>query len=298
MERVRLLIQNSWTKTRLFLEMIKFEHSIFALPFAYLGLFLAERGWPRWDLFFWVTAAMVSFRTMAMGLNRLIDLPIDRQNPRTKNRALPAKSLKPYFVWILTGASWAIFELSAFQLGALCFKLSPIPVLLAWIYPWAKRFTWFSHLVLGIILGISPYGAWLASRGEFSWIPGLLTIGVAAWVAGFDIIYALQDEDFDRQFGLYSFPARFGSKAAIQVTTVLHFVTWLAWFSTGMIAGLGRVYQLGIVLTGIFLIREHWLVRSFGIKKVEEAFFTMNAIVSVSVFLAVVADFSLGKFFQ
>lgn len=298
MERVRLLTESLGQKTRLFLEMIKFEHSIFALPFAYLGLFLAQKGWPRWDLFIRVSVAMISFRTMAMGFNRLIDLSIDGENPRTKNRALPAGHLKPAFVWILTGTSWLVFELSAFRLGQLCFMLSPVPVILAWIYPWTKRFTWFSHLVLGIILGIAPYGGWLASRPEFSWVPGLLMLGVVTWVAGFDIIYALQDESFDRQKGLYSFPACFGPKAALRVTTLFHVMTWLAWFSAGMLAGLGHIYQLGMALAGLFLIREHWLIRSFGIQKVEEAFFTMNAVVSVSVFLAVVADFSLGKFFQ
>lgn len=298
MERVRLLIQNLWQKVRLFLEMIKFEHSIFALPFAYLGLFLAEKGWPRPHLFLWVTVAMVSFRTMAMGFNRIIDLSIDGQNPRTKNRALPSGALKPSFVWLLTGTASIIFELSAFQLGRLCFALSPIPVLLAWLYPWTKRFTWFSHLVLGIILGIAPYGAWLASRGEFSWVPGFLTLGVASWVAGFDILYALQDEDFDRRFGLYSVPARFGSKVALHVARGFHLVSWFAWFLTGTLAGLGYLYQLGVVLAGLVLFREHWLIKVFGLQKIEEAFFTMNALVSVSVFLAVLADLSLGKFFQ
>jgi len=184
-------------KTAVFLEMIKFEHSIFALPFAYLGLVLGEGGWPRWNLFLWVTVAMVSFRTMAMALNRIIDIEIDRDNPRTESRALPKGRLNIPFVWLASLVSFVIFEFSAYRLGPLCLALSPIPVALAWLYPWTKRFTWFSHLILGIILGIAPYGAWLASRDAFSWVPGFLFLGVATWVAGFDIIYALQDQDFD-----------------------------------------------------------------------------------------------------
>lgn len=281
----------------IFFKDIKFEHSIFALPFAYLGLILAEGGWPRLSLFVWVTLAMVSFRTMGMALNRLIDAEIDARNPRTKNRALPAGKLKKSFVWTVTLLAFSLFEFFAWKLGALCFQLSPIPVILAWIYPFAKRFTWLSHLILGMILAIAPYGAWLASRGEYSWVPGFIMIGVAAWVAGFDIIYALQDLDFDRQNRLYSFPARFGFAPSILLTRVLHVTTVAVWLAAGRLAGLGNVYLLGIILVTLFLVREHWLIRSFGLGKIEEAFFTMNAIVSVAVFLAAVADFSLGKFF-
>src|SRR5206468_541651 len=150
-------------------------------------------------------------------------------NPRTKSRALPAGTLKPSFVWTATLASFLIFEVTAFFLSKLCFLLSPIPVFLAWLYPWLKRFTWFCHFVLGIILGIAPYGAWLASRSEFSWIPGLLMIGVVSWVTGFDIIYALQDAEFDRQSGLYSVPANLGIPAALSLTQIFHAITVIAW---------------------------------------------------------------------
>ncbi len=210
---------------RVFLEMIKFEHSLFALPFAYLGLFLATSGRPTPSLFLKITVAMVSFRTMAMGLNRLIDRKIDSANPRTDKRALPAGILNPSFVWSATLLSFLIFEATTFFLGRLCFYLSPVPVFLAWIYPWMKRFTWFSHLVLGIILGIAPYGAWLASRGTFSLIPGFFSLGVVMWVTGFDITYALQDIDFDRAYGLKSFPSCFGFDAGLFATRVLHFLT-------------------------------------------------------------------------
>lgn len=285
-----VLIRTGLHKFRIFLEMIKFEHSVFALPFAYLGLFLAEDGWPRLAVFFWVTVAMVSFRTMAMALNRLIDLPIDALNPRTRDRALPAGKLRTGFVWAVTGLSLLIFELSAWQLGPLCLKLSPAPVVMAWAYPWAKRFTWFSHLLLGMILGIAPYGAWIASRGTFSWIPACLMFGVAAWVCGFDIIYALQDEAFDRRSGLHSFPARFGTQASLSVTRILHAATVVFWLAAGALAGLGAVYFTGLGLVVVFLMRQHRLIRSFGLNKIGEAFFVMNAVVSLTVFVSACLD--------
>lgn len=273
--------------------MIKFEHSIFALPFAYLGLLLAEGGMPRLSIFIGVTIAMVSFRTLGMALNRLIDVPVDAANPRTQSRALPAGKLTPSFVWTAAAISFLIFEATTFFLGKLCFYLSPIPVFLAWLYPWTKRFTWLSHFVLGIILGIAPYGAWVAARGEFSWIPGLLTTGVMTWVAGFDVIYALQDLDFDRRSGLYSIPAKLGPEAALILTQVLHVFTLAAWFAAGKLAGLGAVYHAGLIWVAGFLIREHWLVKTQGMKKIDEAFFKMNAAVSLSVFLATALDYLL-----
>ncbi|MDA9101247.1 putative 4-hydroxybenzoate polyprenyltransferase [Omnitrophica bacterium] len=291
------LIRAVLRKLRIFLEMIKFEHSIFALPFAYLGLFLAEGGLPGARVFFLVTVAMVSFRTMAMAVNRLMDREIDARNPRTQNRALPAHKLKTGFVWVLTLLSLAIFEWSAWVLNPLCFKLSPVAVALAWAYPYLKRFTWFSHLVLGMILGIAPYGAWIAARGTFSWVPAWLMLGVASWVCGFDMIYALQDESFDRSSGLHSFPARFGARASITGARALHALTIIFWLMAGFEAGLGIYYFSGLALAAGFLIREHWLVHLFGLQKVGEAFFTMNAVVSAVVFFAAVLDLVVGKGF-
>jgi 4-hydroxybenzoate polyprenyltransferase len=281
-------------KTRIFLEMIKFEHSIFALPFAYLGLFLAAGGWPRADTLLWITLAMVSFRTMAMAANRLIDREVDRLNPRTTGRALPQGLLSGRFVWISAGAAWAVFEWSAWALHPLCFRLSPVPVAMAWLYPWLKRFTWFSHLVLGMILGIAPYGAWIAVRGSFSWVPGLFFMGITAWVAGFDIIYALQDVDYDRRAGLHSFPARFGQKASLRAAYTLHVLALGCWLAAGFMAGLGAVYFAGLGLAAAFLAREQWLVRNGGLAKLNEAFFIMNAVTSVAVFLAAALDLMIG----
>lgn len=275
---------------RSFLEDIKFEHSIFALPFACLGLFLAEGGWPRGRIFLWVTVAMVSFRTFGMAWNRLVDCEIDSKNPRTAARALPQGRLSPRFIQAAAFLSLAIFTGSVSRLGSLCLLLSPVPILLAGIYPWLKRFTWSSHAVLGIILGISPYGAWLASRGEFSWIPGFLFIGVASWAAGFDILYSLQDLDFDRRQGLESVAARFGTTGAFGTAGVLHAAAVTAWAAAGWAAGLGWIFWAGLGIVALFLFWEHRLLHRFGLAEINQAFFTMNAAISTTIFLAAMID--------
>jgi 4-hydroxybenzoate polyprenyltransferase len=283
-------MKNIFAKAGLFLEMIKFEHSIFALPFAYLGLFFAEKKVPSFFLFFWITVAMVSFRTMAMSLNRLLDRAIDAENPRTRDRALPQKRIRISFVWLAVFVSFLVFEWSAWKLGPLCLWLSPVPVVLAWIYPLTKRFTWLSHFVLGLVLGIAPYGAWIASRQAFGWAPAFLTAGVTMWVAGFDMIYALQDIDFDIKYGLFSFPVRFGIASTLRVTRILHVLAVFCWVLAGLLNGAGTIYWLGLVVVSYFLVREHQLIRSAGITQMNEAFFVMNAVASIAIFLAVVLD--------
>lgn len=277
----------------IFLEMIKFEHSLFALPFAYLGLFLAAGGWPGLSMFVWVTAAMVTFRTASMALNRLIDQEIDARNPRTRERALPAGLLKRSFVWGISLAALMLFAFCAYQLNDLCFRLCWIPIVLSVLYPFCKRFTWAAHFLLGFILGIAPYGAWLAAGREFSWVPGFFMIGVTVWVAGFDIIYALQDRSFDQQAGLFSIPACFGEGASLFLTRLLHAAALAAWAAAGVLAGLGPVYFTGLFLAGFFLIRENWLVRTFGLARLGQAFFTLNAVISVSLFGFVLADLAI-----
>jgi len=286
-------MKTTLSKISTFFEMIKWEHSIFALPFAYLGLFLAVKGWPELTTFVLVTLAMISFRTMGMALNRIIDREIDRRNPRTESRAIPSGKLKVGFVWGMVLISFLIFEYCAYQLNPLCFSLTPVPVLLAWLYPYAKRFTWLSHFLLGMILGIAPYGAWLASGAPWSWVPAFFMVGVVSWVAGFDVIYALQDVAFDQKAGLYSFPARFGVPAALALTRWLHVVTLISWSFAGWLAGLGLIYAIGILTAALFLVREHRLIKVFGIQKVHEAFFMMNAFVSVTVLIAVLFDLGL-----
>ncbi len=282
------------SRLAIFLETIKFEHSLFALPFAYLGLFLAEGGLPWPHLIFWVTVGMVSFRTFAMAMNRLIDRKIDAQNPRTESWSLPQKKLTPRFVALAGLFSLLVFFGSVRVLGPLCFFLSPVPVLLAVIYPFLKRFTWLCHAVLGIILGIAPYGAWLASRPEFSWIPGLLLIGVAAWVTGFDILYSFQDFDFDQKAGLKSLPVRFGRKASLTTAASLHLTALMAWAGAGALAGLGLIFGLGLLIVAALLSREHWLMHRFGLTKMGEVFFSLNVGVSFAVFIAVVLDLYWG----
>lgn len=276
-----------------FLEMIKFEHSIFALPFAYLGLVLAEGGFPRLYLLGWVTLAMVTFRTMAMALNRIIDARIDARNPRTKDRAIPAGKISPAFAWWIALFCLILFEWCCFKLGSLCVWLSPIPIFLAILYPFSKRFTWLSHFILGTVLGIAPYGAWLAAGREFSWVPGLISLGVIAWVSGFDIIYALQDESFDRETGLFSIPGCFGYERSLQLTRVLHGGTFALWLGAGWLAGFKGFYLVGLSIVGILLVREHWLLRASRLERIQEAFFSMNAWVSIVVFIAFFADSAL-----
>jgi len=280
-------------KIFVFLEMIKFEHSLFALPFAYAGLFLAKKGLPPVDKLIWVTGAMISFRTSAMALNRLFDQEIDSRNPRTRMRALPAGFLKRSFVWGITLGSVAVFVFCAYRLNPLCFLLSWIPIVLAVLYPFSKRFTWGAHFLLGAILGLAPYGAWLAAGREFSWIPGLMTLGVAVWVAGFDMIYAMQDREFDVREGLYSFPACFGEKASLNLTGFLHGIALLCWAAAGFLAQLGVFYFSGLVLASGLLLWENTLIRVKGIASLQQSFFTLNVFVSVSLFVLMAVDLIL-----
>jgi 4-hydroxybenzoate polyprenyltransferase len=279
-----------FAKIRIFFQDIKLEHSLFALPFAYLGLVMAEKGMPSARLWIWVTVAMVSFRTLAMSLNRLFDRKLDAENPRTQGRALPQKKMGVSFVWLAAIILLLIFEGAAYKIGPLCLWLSPVPVVLAVVYPLTKRFTWLSHFVLGLVLGIAPYGAWIASRGSFGWTPAFLTAGVMLWVAGFDMIYALQDMEFDRARGLYSVPAKFGETKTLGFARGLHGLAVLSWAAAGFLNGAGWVYGFGLVVAAFFLIREHWLIRSAGIAKMNEAFFLMNAVVSMTLFVAVILD--------
>lgn len=280
-------------KAKVFFDLIKFEHSIFALPFAYLGLFLAEGGLPRFNVFFWVTVTMVTVRTSAMCLNRLIDQTIDEQNPRTCGRIQAIYFLKRPVIWVVAFISIVISSFAASRLNFLCFALLPIPLFLIWIYPYLKRITWLSHFILGIILGIAPYGGWLASRPVWAWPPFLLTLAVTSWVSGFDMFYALQDVAFDRTHQLKSFPVRFGVERTMGMVRILHGFTvlTLAWF--GWILNLGIWYWIGWLAAATLIFREHRLVSRFGLSKINEAFFKMNAWVSVVIFLAMTLELTL-----
>lgn len=273
-----------------FFKLIRFEHSVFALPFAYLGLFIAENGWPRLTVFLWVTVAMVCIRTSAMSLNRLIDEPLDALNSRTKYRIDLIGQVSKPVVWLMIILSIFIFVLSCWFLNPLCLMLSPIPVILIWVYPYLKKFTWCSHFVLGMILAIAPTGGWLSATGKWSWQPILLSGAVWAWVSGFDLIYALQDMENDRRQNLFSFPARFGFEKTINFSAWLHGLMIVFLIVFGWVNGRKILYGCSIFLVGILILREHYLVRRYKIEKINEAFFDVNAWVGVIIFAATLME--------
>ncbi len=285
------LTVNLKSKLKIFFQMIKFEHTLFALPFAYLGLWLAEKGRPRLHIFLWVTIAMVAMRTAAMCFNRIVDRKIDSANPRTKDWALPKALLSVSSVWIGAGLGAILYFFSAFMLNRLCFVLSPIPFFLIAVYPYLKRFTWFCHFVLGMILGIAPAAGWIASRGTVSPECWLLFFAVLFWVVGFDMIYALQDVYFDRAYGLKSFPAKFDVDSTVQITRIFHLLTFMTLIALGLVAHLGIIYWMGLSAVLFFLVREHWLIARFGLAKIQQAFFQMNILVSGMLFFSTWLDF-------
>jgi 4-hydroxybenzoate polyprenyltransferase len=279
-------------KLRIFLDAIKFEHTIFALPFAYLGMALAARanhGWPGLDKLIWITLAMAGARTLAMTLNRLIDARMDALNPRTANRALPKKLLRPPEMVVVSILAAALLAFSAWQLNPLCFALSPVALLFVVGYSYTKRFTWLCHLALGLTDGIAPVGGWLAVNPHISVAnllpPALLGLAVTAWVGGFDLIYACQDVSFDRAHKLYSIPARFGTERALQISEMAHGA------SVGLLAAVGGILHLAwpfwiaVGIAAWLLIWEHRLVKPDDFSQLDIAFFNMNGYIAVSVFV-------------
>jgi len=262
--------------------MIKIEHTLFALPFAFLGAVLAARGLPStWQLL-WIVVAMVGARSAAMAFNRIADRSFDARNPRTASRALPAGLLSVGFVWVFTIASAALFLLAAGMLNRLTLILAPVALGCVLLYSLTKRWTQFSHLVLGACLSIAPTGAWIAVRGEIgSPVPLLLSLVVLLWTAGFDVLYACQDYDFDRSEGLRSMPARFGIARALWIARGLHAAAFLALVWLFVITSLGPVAFVGVIATGALLIYQHRLVRAGDLSRLNAAFFTTNAFVSV-----------------
>ncbi len=283
-------------KLKITLEMIKIEHTLFALPFAFLGATLAARGLPAWDRILWIVVAMVGARSAAMAFNRLVDREFDAANPRTKMRAIPAGLLSARFVAVFTVASSAVFFLAAFMLNRLTLILSPVALASVLLYSYTKRFTSLSHLVLGWCLSIAPTGAWIAARGAIdSPIPLLLSLAVTLWTAGFDIIYACQDYDFDAQAGLHSLPRRFGIARALWISRGLHALMFAALVWAYFLAGLHWIGLLGVIATAALLVHQHRLVRSDDLSRLNAAFFTTNAYVSVILFVTIAADIFLIK---
>lgn len=269
-----------WRKIHIFLEMIKFEHTLFALPFAYLGSFLAKAGVPSKEELFWITMAMVGARTAAMSLNRLIDRRLDALNPRTAGRALPKGLLSGVEVIFYTLVSFAFLGFAAWQLNLLCVKLMPVAVFLLVIYSYTKRWTWACHLVLGTAVGLAPLGGWVAVAASVD-VPGLLLwLAVAFWIAGFDIIYGCQDIDFDRSFGVKSIPESFGPEKAMIISCFFHGVAFLGFAGAGWVLRAGAFYWTGLLIAGILLVSEHRLV-SKDLSRLEIAFFNLNAYLSL-----------------
>jgi 4-hydroxybenzoate polyprenyltransferase len=277
-------------KLRTTLEMIKFEHSIFALPFALTGAMLAVRSWPTWRQMVWLIVAMVGARSAAMTFNRVADLKLDTLNPRTRMRALPTGQISLRFALGFTLLSAALLVLAAHELNPLAFKLSPLALAVLIAYSYTKRFTVLSHVVLGSCLGMSPIAAWIALRGEVSLSVLLLGGAVTLWTAGFDIIYACQDVDFDRALGLHSVPRRFGITAALYVSAVLHvlMLVLLAWVARR--EDLGWIALLGLLLVAALLTYEHALVKPSDLSRVNAAFFNVNGYISVLFFVTWATD--------
>ncbi|MBI2815977.1 MAG: UbiA family prenyltransferase [Acidobacteria bacterium] len=272
------------------LEMIKIEHSVFALPFALMGALLAARGLPTYRQLFWIVVAMIGARSAAMSFNRLIDRHIDAQNPRTAQRALPVGALSVRFATSFALLSCAVLVIAAYQLNALAFYLSPVALAILFLYSYTKRFTVLSHIVLGFCLGIAPAAAWIAVRGSLSWSVLLLTAAVTLWTAGFDIIYACQDVEFDHRTGLHSVPRFWGIARALQISSALHvlmavLLVWLA-----IVENLGWISLAGVGVAGLLLIYEHRLVKPNDLSRLDAAFFNTNGWIGVLLLLFWGAD--------
>ena len=267
------------------LEMIKFEHSVFALPFALTGALLAARasahGWPTLRQIVWIIVAMVAARTAAMTMNRIADLRYDKDNPRTKMRALATGALSISFAWMFTSAAVALFFLAAWQLNLLALKLAPVALAALFFYSYTKRFTSWSHLFLGFALGISPAAAWIAITGSLDWRMLILCTAVTLWVGGFDVLYACQDVEFDKEAGLYSVPRRFGIANALWIARLMHLgvVILLSWLAASF--GLPWLAWAGIVVVAGLLGYEHTLVKADDLSKLNAAFFTVNGYISI-----------------
>ncbi|MTI81773.1 MAG: 4-hydroxybenzoate octaprenyltransferase [Firmicutes bacterium] len=272
-------------KLKIFFEMIKFEHTLFALPFAYLGALLVNQRIPAGMDLLWITLAMVGARTAAMSLNRIIDRHIDAKNPRTATRALPQGMLSVMEVWVYVILSILLLLVSAAQLSELALKLFPVAVFALVFYPYTKRFTWACHLFLGAALALAPLGAWIAISGSFALSPILLGLGVLFWVAGFDIIYACDDYDFDKENNIHSIPAKFGINAALKISSLFHIIAPSLFLAVGLILNLGWFYFIGVITAVIILFYEHSLVKPHDLSKGGVAFFTMNGVLSMVMFV-------------
>ena len=281
---------NGFGKARLFASLIKVEHTIFALPFAYVGAFLAVDGVPSAHDLLWITVAMVGARSLAMALNRMIDAGIDARNPRTAGREIPSGKLTIGAVLAFCVASLAVFLIAVWQLDPVVRWLWPIPVVMFVVYPYLKRFTWLCHLWLGAVDGLAPMGAWVAITGKLPWEAWALGGAVATWVAGFDIFYSLFDVEIDKAQGLHSWAVRFGERGAFLGARAMHLATVALLVATGLGLGVDWWYWAGVLSVGGLLAYEHSLIRPGDLRRLDAAFFTMNGVISVAFFAFVLAD--------
>lgn len=273
-------------KIQALLEMIKFKHTVFAMPFALIGAFLAGGGVPSLRVIFLVVLAMVGARTCAMGFNRIVDRRFDAANPRTAKRAIPAGEVNLVESWTMVILSGALFFMACFMLNPLTLTIAPFALSLTLIYSLTKRFTWLCHVVLGVALAFSPLGGWVAVAGTLDGYPWVLSLGVLFWVTGFDCIYACLDADFDRKAGLYSMPATLGRKRAFQIAVFFHVLAFVFFTLTGYQSGLNIFYYAGLVLTGAALFYQHLVVNPKDLSRIQVSFFSMNGFIALTLFLA------------
>lgn len=288
-------MQNALRSTRITLEMIKWEHSIFALPFALTGAVLAADGWPSARVLFWIIVCMVSARSAAMAFNRLVDARLDADNPRTAMRALPAGLLSSGFVAGFVVVSVAVFFVGCAMLNRLTLILSPVALTIVLLYSYMKRLTRWSHLVLGLALGIAPSAAWIAVRGSLDWRIAVLSAAVLLWVAGFDVLYACQDYEHDRKVGLNSVPQAFGLVGAFWVARGMHAGMMVLLFWLASLFALGPIAYAGIVVVAALLLYEHSIVSPNDLRRMNAAFFTLNGVISIAFFCFFAADVLLRK---
>jgi 4-hydroxybenzoate polyprenyltransferase len=273
-------------KISILLEMIKFKLTIFAMPFAFTGAFLAADGIPRLSVFFWIIVAMVGARTCAMGFNRIVDWKFDAANPRTAERAIPAGEIRMGEAWTLVLGAGTLFFFACYMLNPLTLMLGPLALGLTLFYSLTKRFTSLCHLVLGVALAFSPLGGWVAVTGDLSGFPFVLSFGVLFWVAGFDTVYACLDTEFDRKAGLYSLPSRLGPKNAFRLAGLFHVIAFLLFAATGFAVQLNYIYYIGLLLTGAALFYQHMIVSPNDLTRIHASFFSMNGFISVTIFLS------------
>ncbi len=288
-----LMTNTTWAKLTSLLEMIKFSHTVFAFPFALMGVVLASLASgtaPTFAQVTWICLAMVGARTGAMGLNRIIDARIDADNPRTADRHLPAGKVAIGEAWLLVTGSFALLLLAAWRLNPLCLLLSPVAISFLVLYSYCKRFTSLAHVVLGLCLAAAPIGAWIALRGDVGWPVVVLGLAVLFWVAGFDIFYALQDFEYDRAVGLHSIPSRFGIERSFQIVRLFHLIMVLLLVTLAFSTGLGLIYLLGVAVVTALLTYEHLLVRPDDLSRLDAAFFNMNGYISITIFAFTLVD--------